>query len=134
MFITQLLNRAINMMLAAIQKKTQTNKQTNKTVMPAALHHQHQMYVHAFSTLYDGRKEKGQTCEGLSSERPKNKQDKVLKDKKVIDKLKKGQNKMSQNSTRTNSLYDHVLEYENERGQYREVPNREVPNNMRTKW
>ena len=38
---------------------------------------------------------KGQTWEGLSSERPKNKQDKVLKDKKVIDKMKKGQNKKS---------------------------------------
>ena len=49
--------------------------------------------VHAFSTLYDGRNEKGLTCEGLSSERPKNKQDKVLKDKKVIDKMNKGQNK-----------------------------------------
>ena len=45
--------------------------------------------VHAFFTLYDGRNEKGQTCEGLSSERPKNKQDKVLKDKKVIDKMEK---------------------------------------------
>ena len=49
--------------------------------------------VHAFSTLYDGRNEKVETCEGLSSERPKNKQDKLLKDKTVIDKIKKGQNK-----------------------------------------
>ena len=51
--------------------------------------------VHAFFTLYGGRNEKGQTCEGLSSERPKNKQDKVLKDKKVTDKMGKGQNKKS---------------------------------------
>ena len=57
------------------------------------MRHQHQMHMH-FS-LYGGRNEKGQTWEGLSSERPKNKQDKVLKDKKVIDKMKKGQNKKS---------------------------------------
>ena len=62
--------------------------------MPAAMRHQHQKYMR-FSTLYDGRNEKGQTCKGLSSERPKNKQDKVFKDKKVIDKMKKGQNKKS---------------------------------------
>ena len=58
------------------------------------MRHQHQMYMR-FPTLYDGRNEKGQTCEGLSSERPKNRQDKVLKDKKAIDKMKKGQNKMT---------------------------------------
>ena len=60
-------------------------------ITPAAMRHQQQ----GFSTLYDGRNEKGQTCEGLNSERPKNKQDKALKDKKVIDKIKKGQNKKS---------------------------------------
>ena len=96
MFITQLLNRASSMMWAAIQKnktKQQKNKQTNKH--NACSHASSASNVHAFSTLYDGRNEKGQTCEGLSSERPKNKQDKVLKDKKVIDKMKKGQNKKS---------------------------------------
>ena len=68
-------------MWAAIQKKTnkQTNKQTNHN---ACSHASSASNVHAFSTLYDGRNEKGQTCEGLSSERPKNKQDKELKDKK----------------------------------------------------
>ena len=53
MFITQLLNRASSMMWAAIQNKTkkqsktkkkQTNKQTNKKP-PAAMRHQHQMYM-----------------------------------------------------------------------------------------
>ena len=86
MFITQLLNRASSMMWAAIQKKT--NKQTNKKHNPCS-HASSASNVHAFSTLYNGRNEKGQICEGLSSERPKNKQDKVLKDKKVIDKMKK---------------------------------------------
>ena len=75
-------------MWGAIQKKKK-----KKTITPAAM--SHQLNVHAFSTLYDGRNEKGQTCEGLSSERPKNKQYKVLKDEKVIDKMKKGQNKES---------------------------------------
>ena len=43
MFITQLLNRASSMMWAAIQK---TNKQTNqKNITPAAMRHQHQMYM-----------------------------------------------------------------------------------------
>ena len=51
--------------------------------------------LHGNSLLYDGRNEIGQTCEGLSSEKSKNKQDKVLKDKKVINKVRKGQNKMS---------------------------------------
>ena len=137
MFITQLLNRASSMMWAAIQKKT--NRQTNKNktkqknITPAATRHQHQMYD-AFSTLYDGRNEKGQTCEGLSSERPKNQQDKVLKDKKVIDKMKKGQNKKSKTVRGQKAYRTMVVEYEKERGQYREGPNREVPNNMRTKW
>ena len=93
MFNTQLLNCASSMMWAAIQK---TNKQTNKNKTKkkhnACSHASSASNVHAFSTLYDGRNEKGQTCGGLSSERPKNKQDKVLKDKKV---MKKGQNKKS---------------------------------------
>ena len=93
MFITQLLNCASSMMWAAIQtKQTQQNK-TNKH--NACSHRSSASNVHAFSTLYDGRNEKGQTCKGLSRQRPKNKQDKVLKDKKVIDKMKKGQNKKS---------------------------------------
>ena len=79
-----LLNRASSMMWAAIQKK-------KKRLQPCVI----SIKCTCFSTLYDGRNEKGQTCEGLSSERPKNKQDKVLKDKKVIDKMKKGQNKKS---------------------------------------
>ena len=74
-------------MWAAIQKKKKKHN--------ACSHASSASNVHVFSTLYDGRNEKGQTCEGLSSERPKNKQDKVLKDKKVIDKMKKGQNKKS---------------------------------------
>ena len=61
MFITQLLNRASSMMWAAIQKKN------------ACSHASSASNVHAFSTLYDGRNEKGQTCEGLSSERQKKK-------------------------------------------------------------
>ena len=79
MFITQLLNRTSSMMWAAIQKnknkqkkkkkKTHTNKHNACSYASSASN------VHAFSTLYDGRNEKGQTCEGLSSERPKNKQD-----------------------------------------------------------
>ena len=76
MFIMQLLNRASSMMWAAIQKK---KKKKNHN---ACSHASSASNVHAFSTLYDGRNKKGQTCEGLSSERPKNKQDKVLKDKK----------------------------------------------------
>ena len=72
MFITQLLNRASSMMWAAIQKKNH-----NACSLASSASN-----VHAFSTLYDGRNEKGQTCEGLSGERPKNKQDKELKDKK----------------------------------------------------
>ena len=92
MFITQLFNHASSIMWAAIQKKKQTNKQTKHN---ACSHASSASNVHAFSTSYDGRNEKGQTCEGLSSTRPKNKQDKVLKDKKVIDKMKKGQNKKS---------------------------------------
>ena len=97
MVITQLLNRASSMMWAAIQKKK--SKIKNQKIKNNACSHASSAStwsnVHAFSTLYDGRNEKGQTCEGLSSERPKNKQDKVLKDKKVIDKMKKGQNKKS---------------------------------------
>ena len=88
MFITQLLNRASSMMWAAIKKK--------KNITPAAMRHQHQMYVHfPHRTMDEMKKDKGQTFEGLSSERPKNKQDKVLKDKKVVDKMKKGQSKKS---------------------------------------
>ena len=94
MFITQLLNRASSMMWAAIQKQTNKNK-TKQKKHNACSHASSASNVHAFSTLYDGRNEKGQTWEGLSSERPQNKQDKVLKDKKVIDKMKKGQNKKS---------------------------------------
>ena len=75
------------------QKNTNTNKQKQKH--NACSHVSSASNVHAFSTLYDGQNEKGQTCEGLISERPKNNQDKVLKDKKVIDKMKKGQNKKS---------------------------------------
>ena len=56
------------------------------------MRHQHQMYMRF---PHCDKMKKRQTCEGLSSERPKNKQDKVLKDKKVIDKMKKGQNKKS---------------------------------------
>ena len=100
MFITQLLNRASSMMWAAIQKKKKKKKKKHN----ACSHASSGSNVHAFSTLYDGRNKKGQTCEGLSSERPKNKQDKVLKDKKVIDKMKKGPKKEVQNSTRTKSL------------------------------
>ena len=50
MFITQLLNRASSMMWTAIQKK-KNNKQTNKNknkkknITPAAMRHQHQMYM-----------------------------------------------------------------------------------------
>ena len=77
MFIMQLLNCASSMMWAAIQKKKKKHNPCS--------HESSASNEHAFSTLYDGRNEKGQTCEGLSSERPKNKQDKVLKDKKVID-------------------------------------------------
>ena len=93
MLITQLLNRASSMMWAAIQKKKkEEEEEKNNNNNNACSHASSASNVHAFSTLYDERNEKGQTCEGLSSERPKNKQDKVLKDKKVIDKMKKGQN------------------------------------------
>ena len=71
------------------------NTKKKKKKKNIACSHASSAKVHAFSTLYDGRNEKGQTCEGLSSEGPKNKQDKVLKDKKVIDEMKKGQNKKS---------------------------------------
>ena len=74
-------------MWAAIQKKKKKHN--------ACSHASSASNVHAFSTLYDGQNKERQTCEGLSSERPKNKQDKVLKDKKLIDKMKKGQNKKS---------------------------------------
>ena len=96
MFITQLLNRASTMMWAAIKKKQSKTKQKKKqkNITPAAMRHQHQMYMRfPHCTMYEMKK--GQTFEGLCSERPKNKQDKVLKDKKVIDKMKKGQNKKS---------------------------------------
>ena len=94
MFITQLLNRTSSMMWATIQKNKQT-KQKQKHNACSHASSASNVGLHAFSTLYDGQNEKGQTCERLSSERPKNKQDKVLKDKKVIDKMKKGQNKKS---------------------------------------
>ena len=78
------------------KNKNKNKKKKKNTITPQSCSHvSSASNVHAFSTLYDGRNEKGQTCEGLSSERPKNKQDKVLKDKKVIDKMKKGQNKKS---------------------------------------
>ena len=54
MFITQLLNCASSMTWAAIQKKKK------ETITPAAMRHQHQMYMR-FLTLHDGRNEKGQT-------------------------------------------------------------------------
>ena len=81
MFITQLLKRSSSMMWAAIQKTKNKNKKQNKK-KNACSHASSASNVHAFSTLYDGRNERGQTCEGLSSKRPKNKQDKELKDKK----------------------------------------------------
>ena len=83
MFIMQLLNRASSMMWAAIQKK---KKKKKKNITPAAMRHQHQMYMR----FPHGRNEKGRTCEGLSSERPKNKQDKVLKDNKSNRQNEKG--------------------------------------------
>ena len=70
-------------MWAAIQKK-------KKKKHNACSHVSSALNLHAFSALYDGRNEKGQTCEGLSSERPKNKQDKVLKDKKSNRQNEKG--------------------------------------------
>ena len=75
------------------QNKTKQKTKNKKKITPEAMRHQYQMYMrfrHCTMTI-----EKGQTCEGLSSEMPKNKQDKVLKNKKVIDKMKKGQNKKS---------------------------------------
>ena len=76
-------------------KQKQKQQQKKKKKHNECSHASSASNVHAFSTLYDGRNEKGQTCKGLSSQRPKNTQDKVLKDKKVIDKMKNGQNKKS---------------------------------------
>ena len=82
MFITQLLNRASSMMCAAIQKqktkqktknkntKKKTQKKPQKQKHNACSHASSASNVHAFSTLNDGRNERAQTCEGLSSERP----------------------------------------------------------------
>ena len=92
MFITQLMKKKTK---NKNKNKKQTKNKTKQKKHNACSHASSASNVHAFSTLYNGRNEKGQTCEGLSSERPKNKQDKVLKNKKVIDKIKKGQNKMS---------------------------------------
>ena len=70
-----------------------TKKQQQQQQHNACSHASSASNVHACSTLYDGRNEKGQTCEGLSSERPKNKQDKVLKDKNGNRQNEKGPNK-----------------------------------------
>ena len=63
MFNTQLLNRASSMMWAAIQKQTNKQKQnkTKRNKRNACSHASSASNVHAFSTLYDGRNEKGQT-------------------------------------------------------------------------
>ena len=79
MFITQLLNRASSMMWAAIQKKKN-----------ACSHVSSASNVHAFSTLYDGRNEKGQTCEGLSSEKAKKQTGQSIKGQKSNRQNEKG--------------------------------------------
>ena len=58
MFITPLLNRASSMMWAAIQKQTNKQKQnkTKKNIPPAAMRHQHQMYMHFPHCMMDEMK------------------------------------------------------------------------------
>ena len=60
MFITQLLNRASSMMWAAIQKNKKQNKNKNKkNITPAAMRHQHQIYMRfAHCTIDEMKKDK----------------------------------------------------------------------------